>query len=123
MKSLILSITAALAIAACTTPIALGPSSEAQLKVAVDSVNAVGVGATIALREHKITVNQAKGYSTMFKAVESTLIDINADLVQCRKDTGSTEKTQPDPCWPQIKDVVTVVLENLTSMKKALNVH
>ena len=57
----------------------------------------------------------------MLAATLESLKDANGDLVACRKETGSNEKTTPDPCWAKVSDVVTIALQNIAGVKKALD--
>jgi hypothetical protein len=118
MKSLILAL--ALALSACASTTALGTSPEAQIANGAATVETTATAATVALRNHVISVNTARGLSTMLHAAGDALKDANADLVQCRKDTSSTPATSPDPCWPKVRDVVTLALDSIAGARRAL---
>jgi hypothetical protein len=118
MKTLILA--CALTLAGCATPIAVGSSPEAQIQTGAQSVTAATALATVALRDHKITVTTAKSYRNMLAAAGESLKDANTELEQCRKDTGSTQATSPDPCWPKVSYVVTIALQNIAGVRTAL---
>lgn len=118
MKALILSF--ALAVAGCASTTAIGSSPEAQISTGAQTVTAATTLATVALRDHKITVTAAKSYRNMLAAAGESLKDANGELEQCRKDTGSTSATSPDPCWPKVSDVITIVLQNISSVQRAL---
>lgn len=109
----------ALALAGCAaiTPL---PSPEAQIKAGADTVKGLAVSGTVALREHVISLNTAKSYDAILHTAGEALNGANADLVQCRKETGSNEKTSPDPCWPKVKDVIGIALQSITSVRLAL---
>lgn len=118
MKALILAF--ALAVAGCASIVSVSPTPEAQIKTGADSVKAAETGATIALRDHKISVAQAKSYRNMLVTAGEALHDANTELERCRKDTSSTSATSPDPCWLTIRDVVNIALENIGSIRKAI---
>jgi hypothetical protein len=115
-----LALALCVAVAGCATPIAVGPSPEAQIKTGADSVTAATTLATVLLRDHKISVPQAKSYRNMLAAAGESLKDANTELEACRKDTGSTAATSPDPCWPKVQDVVTIALQNIGGVRAAL---
>lgn len=110
----------ALAVAGCATTVAVGSSPEAQIATGAQTVTAATILATVALRDHKITVTAAKSYRNMLAAAGESLKDANGELEACRKDTGSTSATSPDPCWPKVGDVVTIALQNIAGVKRAL---
>src|SRR5205085_5502223 len=119
----ILVLAAGLALAACST-ISSSPgtqSPEAQIATGANTVTASVTLATVLLRDHKITVPQAKSYRNMAAAAGESLKDANGELEQCRKDTGSTAATSPDPCWAKVGDVIRIALENITSVKRSLD--
>lgn len=118
IKALILAF--ALAVAGCASIVSVSPTPESQIKIGADSVAAATAGASIALQEHKISLGQAKSYRAMLLAAGSALHDANTDLEACRKTTGSTSATSPDPCWLTIRDVVTIALQNISSIRKAI---
>jgi uncharacterized cupredoxin-like copper-binding protein len=120
MKSLILAL--CVAAAGCATTVAVGPSPEAQIATGAQTVTAATTLATVALRDQKITVTTAKSYRNMLAAAGESLKDANTDLEACRKDTGSTAATKPDPCWPKVQDVVTIALQNIAGVRAALAV-
>lgn len=118
IRSLILAF--ALAVAGCASTVAVGSSPEAQIAIGAQTVTAATTLATVALRDHKITVTAAKSYRNMLAAAGESLKDANTELVDCRKDTGSTSATSPDPCWPKVADVITIALQNISSVQRAL---
>jgi hypothetical protein len=121
----------ALAVAGCansptasgglSSPITVGASPEAQIKTGADDVKVATVTATVALRNHVITVTQAKSYRNMLAAADEALKDANTDLLACRAATGSTSATSPDPCWPKVSDVITLALDSIAGVKKTLD--
>jgi uncharacterized lipoprotein YbaY len=119
IRSLILA--AALALAGCAATVSVGQSPEQQIAVGAQSVTASTTLATVLLRDHKITVPQAKSYRNMLVAAGESLKDANTELVACRASTGSTSATAPDPCWPKVSDVVGIALTNIAGVKKALD--
>jgi hypothetical protein len=118
MKSLILALV--LAVAGCANPINVGASPEAQIAAGAEAVTATTTLATVALRNQKITVPQAKSFRNMLAAAGESLKDANGELETCRKATGSTAATAPDPCWPKVQDVVTIALQNIAGVRTAL---
>lgn len=120
MRNLLQATLCAAFVVGCTTLIAVAPSPEAQIKTGAETVTATTTLATVLLRNQKITVPQAKSYRTMLAAAGESLHEANGELVQCRKDTGSTSATSPDPCWPKVSDVVLIALDNIAGVKKAL---
>lgn len=119
MKALILGF--ALAVAGCASITAVGRSPEAQIANGAATVTAVTITANKLLSSHVISVTQAKSYRNMLAAAGEALKDANTELLACRKDTGSTAETSPDPCWPKVADVVTIALENVVSVKRAVD--
>jgi hypothetical protein len=109
-----------LAVAGCASTTVLGPSPEAQIKTGAETVTAATTLATVALRDHKITVTQAKSYRNMLAAAGESLKDADTELVACRAATGSTAATSPDPCWAKVSDVVGIALTNITGVQRAL---
>lgn len=109
-------------IAGCAAITQVGlPSPEAQITAGAQAATAATTTATVLLREHKITVPQAKSYRNMLVAAGESLKDADTELVACRAKTGSTPKTSPDPCWAGIADLVRISLTNITDVKKALD--
>lgn len=102
----------------CANLTQVGQSPEAQIKAGADAVTAVTTTATVLLRNQKITVVQAKSYRNMLGAANEALKDANADLEACRV---ATVKTTPDPCWAKVSDVVTIALDNIAGVKRALD--
>jgi uncharacterized cupredoxin-like copper-binding protein len=97
------------------------PSPEAQITAGAQAGAAATVTANTLLRDHKITVPQAKTYRNVLAAGLEGLKDANTDLLACRTATGSTEKTTPDPCWGKVSDVVRIALESIASVKKTVD--
>lgn len=119
LKSLIFA--AALAFAGCAGTVAVGPSPEAQIKTGAETITTATTLATVALREHRITVVQAKSYRNMLAAAGESLKDADVELLACRAATRSTAATKPDPCWPKVQDVVTIALQNITAVRNSLS--
>lgn len=118
MKRRILALCVALAGCASLTP--AGTSPEAQIATGAQTVTAATTAATVALRNHAITLNAAENYRDMLAAAGKALHGADADLQKCRADTGSTAATRPDPCWPKVADVVTIALQSITAIRQAL---
>lgn len=106
------------AFAGCAT---LAPTPEGQIKTGADSLTATTTLATVLLRNDKITVSQAKSYRVVLGAASTALDDANATLVDCRKKTGSTQASSPDPCKPSVTDVLGVALSSIATVKKTLD--
>lgn len=104
----------------CATTLSVGPSPEAQIKTGADVVRAAADTTTALLQARKITPAQAKGYSTMLRAAGDALDDANADLVQCRATTGPAPAGAADQCWPKVSELVTLALDNIGGIQKAL---
>lgn len=121
IKALILTIALALAGCASTSPtIAVGSSPEAQIKTGADTVRAGAVTATELLKAHKITVLQARSYSTMLHSAGLVLNDAQADLLACRA-ISPAQPGAADPCWPKVSDIVTTALENIGVVMRAIH--
>lgn len=120
IRTLILALCVAVAGCATTTQIAVGPSPEAQIKTGADTVRAGAVTATALLRAHKISVLQARGYSTMLHSASVVLNDANAELVLCRG-ANPVPAGAADPCWPKVSDIVSTALENIGVVMRAIN--
>lgn len=97
------------------------PSPEAQLVTGARLVTAGHVTGTTLLRERKIGVNEATSYERMLTTAGEALKGADRDLVACRKETGSNEKTSPDPCWAKVGDVITIALDSITKIKRTLD--
>lgn len=100
---------------------AFDTSPEAQIKTGADSLKATTTLATVALRNDAITVNQAKSFRVMIGASSTTLDDANKTLLECRKKTGSTAETKPDPCRLAVQDVIKISLDNIANVKRTLD--
>jgi hypothetical protein len=112
MKRIFASLALCIGLAACAAIQQAGlPSPEAQITAGAQAAAAATTTATTLLRDHKITVAQAKGYRNMLAAAGDSLKDADTDLLACRAQTGSTAKTTPDPCWAKISDVVRIALD------------
>lgn len=118
MKALIAGFV--IALASCATTVSVGQSPEQQIAIGAQTVTAATVLATDRLREHAITVPQAKSYRNMLVAAGESLKDANGELLACRAATGSTAATVPDPCWPKVSDVVLLALQNINGVRSAL---
>lgn len=114
---------AALLLSACATvgDAVFPQSPEAQIAAGASSVATATTLATVALRNDKITVVQAKSYRTMLGAAGSALDDANGQLVKCRAATASTSTTSPDPCKPGVVTVIQVALDSVANVKRALD--
>ena len=102
--------------------LSIGTSSpEAQIAAGARAETAASIlGATL-LKNKKISVPQAKGFNTILHASHTALADMNAVLLKCRADTGSTQKTTPDPCLFSVADVIGISTEAIAGVQRALS--
>lgn len=109
-------------LAACaTTGSIFGPTPEAQIVTGANSVNAVATLGTVALKNNKISVAQAKSYSAILHTAGGHLDATNTVLVACRTRTGSTSKSSPDPCAATVNDDIALALTMVADVKKILD--
>jgi hypothetical protein len=121
MKELFAAL-ALVALTACaTTGSVFGPTPEAQIVTGANSVNAVATLGTVALKNNKITVAQAKSYSAILHTASAHLDTTNGTLVACRTKTGSTSKSSPDPCAATVADDIALALTMVADVKKILD--
>lgn len=121
MRKLLAAI-ALVALTACaTTGSIFGPTPEAQIVTGANSVNAVATLGTVALKNNKISVAQAKSYSAILHTASNHLDTTNAALVSCRTKTGSTSKSSPDPCTATVADDIALALTMVADVKKILD--
>lgn len=122
MRKLLAAI-ALVALTACaTTGSVFGPTPEAQIVTGANSVNAVATLGTVALKNNKISVAQAKSYSAILHTAGGHLDTTNAVLVACRARTGSTSRmSSPDPCAATVADDIALALQMVADVKKILD--
>jgi hypothetical protein len=112
----------AVALSACAvTGSTLGQTPEAQIVNGANSVTAATTLATTLLKNDRINVTQAKGYRAILGTASGHLDSANAALVACRKKTGSTSATNPDPCAPTVTDDIALALAVVGEVKKTLD--
>lgn len=107
-----------LVIAACGV---LPTTPEQQIR---DGANTVTVGATLTgslLTVDKITKEQAVSYRNILGTAGKHLDTAFAALADCRKKTGSTEKTNPDPCKPGVQADINLGVSVAGEVKKLLD--
>lgn len=122
MRNIITALLVSVALVACAvTGTALGPSPEAQIVNGANAVTAATTLATVLLKNDRITVTQAKGYRSMLGTASGHLDTVNAALLTCRKNTGSTSATKPDPCAPGIAADIQLALSIVGEVKKTLD--
>ena len=109
------------AVSGCSTLTALGSTPEAQIVTGANALTVATTGATVALRNDKITVTQAKNYSAILHGASSTLDTANGALLACRKASGSTSATSPDPCRTSVIADIQLALDSIASVKKTLD--
>ena len=120
MKKLLAAI-ALVALTACaTTGTLFGPSPEAQIVNGANTVAASATLGTVLLKNKKISVAQAKSYSAILHTAGGHLDVAGARLVDCRKTTGSNEKTRPDPCAATVADDITLAITIAADVQKTL---
>lgn len=120
MKKL-LAVIALVALAACaTTGTLFGSSPEAQIVTGANAVTAATTLATVLLKNDKITVPQAKSYRAVLGAASGHLDTANAALLTCRKTTGSTSKTAPDPCAATVASDISLAVAVVGDVQKTL---
>lgn len=103
MKTAIALILAAALTGCAITGAVLGPTPEAQI---VNGANTIAAGATLGtvlLRNDRITVVQAKSYRAILGTADSHLKAADTALLACRKSTGSSSKSNPDPCKASVE--------------------
>lgn len=111
----------------CATPTTTGASAlaslatpESQIAAGANAETTAITLATVLLKNGKITVTQAKSYSGMLHAASTALDDANNTLVACRKTTGSTAATNPDPCSIGVVEVISLAVSSIASIQKTL---
>lgn len=119
MKKLFAVIILTLAAGCASTP-QIGGTPEAQIVKGAQAHTAATTLATVLLRRDAITAGQAKGFSGLLHAASDALNSANATLLACRKSTGSTQDTSPDPCWPGVVDLIGLALNGIAGVQKAL---
>lgn len=83
-------------------------SPEQQIR---DGGNAITVSATLTsslLRVDKINKAQAQSYVAVMKTTKEHFDVAFKTLEDCRKKTGSTEKTTPDPCKASVESDIAL---------------
>ncbi len=109
-------------VASCATVTQLtGASPEAQIVTGANSVNAAAQLATLRLNDKRITKAQATGYSAILHSASNHLNAANAMLLDCRKKTGSTQATNPDPCAGSVLSDITLATSVVGEVKKTLD--
>lgn len=121
MKKLIAIAVLALAVTGCAiTGAAFGPTPEAQIQTGAQAVTAATVLATTLLKNDRITVAQARGYRAILGSASGHLDQANMVLLDCRKKTGSTRETKPDPCAPTIAADIGLAVSVIGEVQRAL---
>lgn len=118
-----LVIVALLALALCgcaVTGSAFGPTPEAQIVTGANAVTAATTLAIVLLKNDKITVAQAKSYRAILGTGSGHLDVANAALVDCRKKTGSTSASSPDPCVPTVAGDIALAISVTGEVQKTL---
>jgi len=115
---LICAILAAALLSACSV---MTTSPEQQIRDGANTVTAVTTVATSLLRLDKITVVQAKSYRAMLGTASGHLDVANATLLTCRKNTGSTSATNPDPCKATVASDIALAVTVAGELKRVLD--
>ncbi len=122
MKMMLKLSLAALLLSACATVTdAIAPSPESQIAAGANSLTVATTAATVALRNNKITVVQAKNFRAVLGAASTALDDANGVLVKCRTATGSTSATSPDPCKPSVVSIIQLALDSVAAAKRGID--
>lgn len=122
MKKILLGAVLALALSGCAITKGLfGPSPEAQIATGAHAVTAATTLATALLKNDKITVAQAKGYSGLLHTAGDHLKTANAALEGCRKATGSISTAQPDPCAPTVAGDIGLAVSVVGEVQRVLS--
>jgi len=121
MKKLFACLLLSLSIVGCAALTAIGSTPEAQIVTGANALAVATTGATVALRNDKITVAQAKNYSAILHGASATLDTANGTLLACRKASGSTSATSPDPCRTSVIADIQLALDSIASVKKTLD--
>lgn len=118
MKRLILCV-AALVLSACAS----GPltSPEAQITAGANALTATAVVVTTALRNDKITVEQAKSMRAVLSAAGTALDGAAATLATCRVKQPAPPAAGADPCQPAVADLITLALDSVANVKRTLD--
>ncbi len=105
-------------ISACAST---GLSPEERIVAGASTVTAAATVGNVALKNDKITVPQAKSYDGLLRAAQGHLTTAAATLSDCRKKTGSSKATQPDPCEPGVAADITLAVTIANDVKKTLD--
>lgn len=120
MKPLIAVLTALVLSACAATGGTLGPTPEAQIVNGNNVVNTAVTLTTVTLRRDAITVKTAESYRAILKTAANHIADADVRLTACRKRTGSTPRTAPDPCVASIGDDIELGLKIAGDVKATL---
>jgi len=120
MKTLKLYV-AALALAALSACSVIQIAPEEQIRDGANAVTATATVATSLLRLDRITVAQAKSYRAMLGTASAHLDGANATLLDCRRKTGSTSATNPDPCRPTVASDIALAVAVAGEVAKVLD--
>lgn len=115
------SITLAVILLALSAGCATVSTPEAQITAGANSVTATSTLATVALRNDKITVAQAKTFSVAMHAASTALDKAGAELTKCRVTTQSTPATVPDPCQASTVTIIQTALDDVADVKRKLD--
>lgn len=96
-------------------------SPEAMIAAGASALTATTTVTTIALRNNKITTEQAVGFRGMLGAASTALNDSNKSLLECRAATGSSSTSNPDPCKPKVVDLVKLALDSIANVKRVVD--
>lgn len=120
MKKLLAILVLTLLAGCAITGTVFGPTPEAQIAAGARSVTAAATLATVLLKNDRITVTQAKSYSSILHTASGHLDTANATLVTCRRATGSTAAIKPDPCGPSIAADIGLAVSVVGEVQKTL---
>lgn len=115
------SITFAAILLALSAGCATVSTPEAQIAAGANSVAATTTLATVALRNDKITVAQAKTFNATMHAAGAALDNAGTALTKCRAATNSTAATVPDPCQASTVAIIQTALDDVAAVKRQLD--
>ena len=96
-------------------------SPEAMIEAGANANVATTTLAATLLRNKKISSAQAEAYREIVIGANKSMNTMNDTLVSCRKSTGSTAATSPDPCKPAVSDLIALALKTIADVKLALD--
>ncbi len=93
---------------------------EGKIQLGANSVAASATLGGVLLKNGKITKPQAQSYSAILHTISGHLDTSGVALFACRKSTGSTSKSVPDPCVATAADDIALALSLADDISKTL---